>query len=113
MVADSLGNASGTFTVPANFATGAHTVSLTGTSIAGAVQVLSAPVSIAAAIAAATTTVAPTTLAPTTAAPTVTIGSSGALPVTGSESTTIAGYGLLLLGTGGALLIVARRRRRT
>ena len=69
----------------------------------------------------ATTTVAPSTTPPTTAAPSTTAAAKAAeevppapaateesLPVTGSGSGEIIGVGILLMGAGGALLLLRR-----
>lgn len=99
LVADTLGNATKSFALPSGVPTGAHTVKLTGTGIAGQVQVLAAPVTVTRSIAAAViTATTPTTQITTT------------LPVTGGDITTPTGVAVLLFGVGGALLIVARRR---
>jgi len=96
MLADASGVVSGTFAVPANFPTGPHTVTLTGTGIASNVgQTLSAGLTIGAFVQAPTTTAPPAV---------------GTLPSTGSESMTLTGMAFLLLGTGAALVLVARRR---
>ena len=103
LVADALGNATGSFPLPSGVPTGAHTLRLTGTGIAGQVQVLTAPVTVARAIAAQVTTTVPTTATPTTVF-------RSTLPVTGSDIATPAGIAFLLVGAGGAAMLVARRR---
>jgi LPXTG-motif cell wall-anchored protein len=103
-VADASGNVSQTITVPAGFAVGAHTVTLTGavTGVATAVTA-SVPITVVAADAATT---------PTTAASTTTVA-TGTLPVTGSETGGLVELGLVLVGTGAAVLGVSRRRRQS
>ncbi|MEU8609274.1 LPXTG cell wall anchor domain-containing protein [Actinoplanes sp. NPDC048791] len=67
------------------------------------------------ATATATPTATPTTTEPT-AAPATTEpadGSGGGLPVTGSQTATVAGIGAALLLGGAGALVVARRRRRS
>jgi LPXTG-motif cell wall-anchored protein len=96
MLADNNGVVTGTFAVPANVATGAHTVTLVGTGIAGNVgQTLSGPLTIGAFVQAPTTTTPPVV---------------GTLPTTGSETMTLTAMAFLLLSTGAALVLVTRRR---
>ena len=102
MVADAAGNATGSFPLPAGFATGQHTLKLTGTGVAGQVQVLSAFVTVARQV---TATTAPTTAAPTTAA-------VGTLPVTGGSPSGPLLVGGALLVTGATALALSRRRAR-
>ena len=101
--ADANGSISKTWTVPSGFAAGAHTVVLTGQSIAGAVE-LSAPITVGSVVQ-NTTTAAPTTVAVVT--------TSGSLPTTGSGLTQplVVGATVLVLG-GGAALVVGRTRAR-
>jgi LPXTG-motif cell wall-anchored protein len=58
------------------------------------------------------TTTPPTTTPPTTAAPAGGAGGGNSLPITGSNAVLFAGSGLLLAGTGFALLLRYRRRDR-
>ncbi len=98
-VADSAGRIATNITIPADFPAGAHTLKLTGTSIAGSVLVLSTGITVASRVQATTTTVA--TVAPATTT----------LPQTGTsftEPALIAGAALVLVGAGAVL--VARRR---
>lgn len=103
--ADANGSISQTWTVPSGFAAGAHTVTLTGQTVAGAVQ-LSVPITVGSLVQAVTTTAGP---APT-AAP-VAVTTTGSLPTTGSGLTQplVFGAAAMLLG-GGAALVVSRRR---
>ena len=98
-VADSAGRIAANVVVPADFPTGAHTLKLTGTDIAGAVLVLSTGITVASRIQVATT-----------AAP---VATTTSLPQTGSsitEPALIVGAGLILLG---AVAVLAARRRRS
>lgn len=104
--ADANGSISQTWTVPSGFAAGAHTVVLSGRSIAGAVE-LSAPITVGSLVQAV-----PTTAAPSTTAAVVT--TSGNLPTTGSGLTQplVVGAAVLVLG-GGAAVAVSRQRARS
>jgi LPXTG-motif cell wall-anchored protein len=103
LVADATGTVNGTFNVPAGFELGAHTVNLSGTSAAGIAGTLSASITVIAQTTTTTSTIAPATTAFTST-------TTGSLPVTGADSVKLVGVAVLLLGTGGALLVVRRRR---
>ena len=107
LVADSAGVATGKFSLPANITAGNHTLKLTGTGIAGNVQVLSAAVTIGSKVAVETTA----SLIVLTTAPRV-AASSGPLPATGSTPTGPTVIGALLVVTG-ALLVARSRRAQT
>jgi len=100
--ADATGSISQSWTVPSGFAAGAHTVVLSGQTIAGSVE-LSAPITVGSLVQAITTA------APTTAV----ITTTGNLPTTGSGLTEplVAGAAVLVL-CGGAAVVVSRRRDR-
>jgi LPXTG-motif cell wall-anchored protein len=101
--ADANGSIAQSWTVPSGFAAGAHTVVLTGRSIAGAVE-LSAPITVGSLVQAVTTTAAPSTTA-------AVVTTSGNLPTTGSGMTQplVVGAAVLVLG-GGAAVAVSRKR---
>jgi hypothetical protein len=107
--ADANGTISQTWTVPSGFAAGAHTVSLTGQTIAGAVE-LTVPITVGSLVQVVTTTAVTPTATTTPAA----ITTTGNLPTTGSGLTQplVLGSVVLVLG-GGTALVVSRKRARS
>jgi len=104
LVADSIGEVNGTFTVPVGFAIGSHTLSLTGLNIAGNVRTVSTPITVGA----IASLVQPQGQAPT---PRVATATGSNLPATGTDTASLAVLAALLLGTGVALVLTGRRRR--
>ena len=93
LTADSTGKLAGTITIPTNTAPGAHTLTLSGKDSSGANRTLTAGITVTAA-------------GSTTSA-------VGSVPRTGSDVGPQLLVALLLVGAGGVLVEVARRRRLT
>jgi hypothetical protein len=97
LTADSNGQVSGPFTVPAGFDPGPHTVQLDGSAPGIGIRTVSIPITVAAAP--TSTTIAPTaTTGPTTG------GGTGGLAGTGANSRDLASAALLVLALGVFLL---------
>ena len=101
-VADANGNVSFTWNVPANFATGEHTVILTGETSTRQVEAI---FTVLAAGGASTTAAATAATSATTSAP-----AKGELATTGSATTALWGAALLMALLGAGIVLGNRRR---
>jgi hypothetical protein len=102
LTADATGKVTGSFTVPAGTAPGAHTIALVGTGSTGTSRTVNIAFTVTAASSATTTAVS--------VAGSSTGTGSSSLPFTGAYDSRLAGAALLMLGV--ALLLLSFRPRR-